>query len=95
MKKFSPGRFAETRQLFFGQVVKNYAKWDIEIFWPYPIWLDFLTLFHKFCPQLQPQKKTKKNWLLLKKSAWSVAKSITVELLSDKDVTKVSLYDIN
>ena len=34
-------------------VVKNYAKTDFKVFLSCPILLNFLTLFHKFCPRLQ------------------------------------------
>ena len=33
-------------------VVKNFAKTDFKVFLSCPILLEFLTLFHKFCPRL-------------------------------------------
>ena len=37
-------------------VVKNYQKRDFKVFLSGPIFIDFLTLFHKFCPPLSKWK---------------------------------------
>ena len=43
--------------------LKNYAKADIKVFCSCPVLLNFLTLSHKFCPQLSVQANF--CWLLV------------------------------
>ena len=76
LKKSDSATSAETKVFFilaFGTKCQKLCKRDIKVFWPYPVFFYFLTLFQKFCPGLQHRKKLSFIWKNTVHGVWPKA----------------------